>query len=180
MSGFVNPQDVKDRIAEVTPEDGELAYLVEQHWVRWVPFVLVAPALTVGTIALLVELALKGYLGITHWWTWAILAVVAWLLWHVDLLWYAHLRNRLLLLTPRTLYWQRMERLFYKPATITAADKIVGISTATTRWNWIGIDVRTVTINTEGDLPTVRYKYAAGGEHTERGLNTIFQKIPRP
>lgn len=176
---YVNPQRVKDRIAEVTPEDGELAYLVEQHWVRWVPFVLVAPALTLGTVGGLVELAVKGYLGLGDWWTWALVAGALWVLWHVDLLWYAHLRNRLLLLTPRNLYCQRMERLFYTPTTIIAAEKIVGIDTKTSRWNWIGIDVRTITISTEGDLPSVVFEHAAGGERAEQGLNYIRQKIPR-
>lgn len=173
----MNPQDVRKLIPEIAPEDGTDGYLVQKHWTRWVPFVLAAPAITlgcVGAVAWASVLLYRDSLG------WAIVPVAfgaAWLLWHVDVLWYSHLRNTVMLLTPRNLYVQRVEKLFYTPSTIISATKIVAIDTKTSRWNWIWIDARTVTITTEGDAPNAVYPYAAEGEGIERGLQEIRQKI---
>ena len=93
------------------------------------------------------------------------------------MLWYSHLRNTVLLLTPKNLYVQRVEKLFFTPSTIISASKVVAIDTKTSWWNWIGLDVRTVTITTEGSAPNADYPYAAEGERLEGGLQAIRQKI---
>jgi len=151
----------------LTSADGETGYRISLHWWVWVKCLFVCSILTAAgvwaTIAAIREHpSAWGYIGI----------ILAWpVLGHWLFLWPWQLSQTYILITSRSIYQRRVEDLVRVLNEETPMEKYVG-----TRYVSEGIGIlglRTVTIETEGNLPNIELKHAAGGSEIERAISHL-------
>jgi len=151
----------------LTDADGETGYRISLHWWVWAKCLFVCAILAALGVAATVAAVHEqpsawGVAGI-------VLAYV--ILGHWLLLWPWQLSQTYILITSRSIYQRRVEDLVRVLNEETPMEKYVG-----TRYVSEGIGIlglRTVTIETEGNLPNIELKHAASGPDIERAISQL-------
>lgn len=163
------------KLPEISSSDGTTGFLVRKHWTRWIPYALFAPPILLVGIASFVDVlpAVYAYLG----GGWMPLVVdtilglgVLVIVWKAVVFWFLYLREDFLLFTPRVVYHNRRDKLFFQPTNRYPAR---GVSLLYDVEGLGILGVRRITMNVPGLGPQI-FRHASEGEEMERGISHVL------
>jgi hypothetical protein len=169
---YVHVADARKLIPEVSLDDGAVGFLVRKHWTAWLPYLLIAPPFVAAVVGATGYLLIAGYLVVTSWWFLLWLAASVYVTVKVTLIWKKHLTHTVVLVTPKAIYSQRVQKLFFTTVLRVNTSEIGPMETRAESWLFPG--KRTLIIRTHGDMPDVTFLHAGEGEKMEQGVSHVL------
>ena len=167
-------------LPEISSTDGATGFLVRKHWTRWIPYALFAPPILLIGIGIFADVLPWIYRSVGGWPATVVDlflgAAVLYVVSHVVVFWFLYLREDFLLFTPRTIYHNCRDKLFFQP---TARYPARGASVDYGVEGLGILGVRRITIAIPGHANVV-YPHAAEGERMEQGISHILGQANVP